>query len=74
MTFETWGSICDAVRSIIEYGQEACKRRCKALDVLFDFLGLSMLEPIKEASSPKIKLDEVKQYCVVSKNIIQGLT
>ena len=33
-----------------------------------------MLELIEEVSSPKLKLDEVKQYCVVSKNIIKGLT
>ena len=33
-----------------------------------------MLEPIEEASFPKLKLDEVKQSCVVPKNIIQGLT
>ena len=33
-----------------------------------------MLEPIEEASSPKLNLDEVKQSCVVAKNIIQGLT
>ena len=33
-----------------------------------------MLESIEEASSPKLKLDEVKQSCVVAKKIIQGLT
>ena len=50
--FETWGSLCDAVRSIIEDGQEACKCRWKASYVLFDFLGFSMLEAIEEASNP----------------------
>ena len=42
VTFETWGSICDAVRSIIKDGQEACKRRWKTSDVLFDLLGFPM--------------------------------
>ena len=74
VTFETWGSLCDAVRSIIEDGQEACKRRWKASDVLFDFLGLAMLEAIEEASIPKIKLDKFKQSVVVAKKIIEGFT
>ena len=33
-----------------------------------------MLGPNEEASSPKLKLDEVKQYFVVAKKIIQSLT
>ena len=72
--FETQGSLCDAVQSIIEDGQEACKRRWKDLDVLFNFLGLSMLEVIEEAYTLKIKLDEVKQSFVVAKKIIEGFT
>ena len=72
--FETWGSLCDAVRSIIEDGKEACKHRWKAPDVLFDFLGFPMLEAIEEASTPKLKLDEVKQSFVVSKKILDDLT
>ena len=57
VTFETWGILCDAVRSIIEDGQEACKHRWKSSYVLFDFLGLVMLEAIEEASTLKLKLD-----------------
>ena len=72
--FETWGSLCDAVQSIIEDGQEACKRRWKALDVLFDFLGLSMLEAIEEAYTLKLKLDEVERSFAASKEQIQGVT
>ena len=30
VTIETWGSLCDAVGSIIEDGHEACKRRWTA--------------------------------------------
>ena len=33
-----------------------------------------MLELIEEASTPKLKLDEVKQSVVVSKKIIEGFT
>ena len=38
------------------------------------FLGLSVLEAIEEASTPKIKLDEVKQSFVFAKKIIEGFT
>ena len=33
-----------------------------------------MLEAIEEASTPKLKLDEVKKSVVVAKKIIQGFT
>ena len=72
--FEAQGILCDVVRSIIEDGQEAWKCRWKASNVLFDFLGLSMLEAITEAYNPKIKLDEVKQSFIVTKKIIEGFT
>ena len=74
MTFETWGILCDVVQSIIEDGQETCKHRWKASDVLFNFLGLSMLEAIEEAYTLKLKLDEVEQSFIVVKKIIEGFT
>ena len=52
VTFENWGILCDPVRSIIEDGHEACKRRWKSSDVLFDFLGLDMLEALKKNLHP----------------------
>ena len=58
VTIETWGSLCDAVGSIIQDGQKACKRRWTDSEVLLDFLGFPMLEPIEESPSPKIKFDE----------------
>ena len=60
VTIETWGSLCDMVGSIVQDGREACKHRWKNSKVLLDFLGFPMLEPIEEAPSPKIKLDEVE--------------
>ena len=54
---ETCGSLCDVGR-IIEDGQEACKRRWTASEVLLNLLGFPMLEPIEEVPSPKLKSDE----------------
>ena len=47
VTIETWGSLCDAVGRIIKDGQEACKHRWTASEVLLDLLGFPMLETIK---------------------------
>ena len=60
VTIETWEGICDAIETIIQDGQAACKRRWTASNVLLGFLGLPMLGPIKEVPSPKLKLEEVE--------------
>ena len=73
VTIETWGSICDVVETIIQDGQEACKHMWTTSDVLLDFLGFHMLEPIKEAPSPKLNLDEVKRSFAAAKEKIQGI-
>ena len=73
-TIETWEGICDAVDTIIQNGQAACKRRCIASDVLLGFLGFHVPRPIKEAPSPKLKLEEVEQSFVAAKEKIQGVT
>ena len=56
VTIETWEGICDAVDIIIQNGQVACKHRWTTSYVLLDLLGVPMLEPIKQAPSPKLKL------------------
>ena len=70
VTIGTWGSLNDAVGSIIQYGQEAYKRRWTPSEVLLGFLGFPMLEPIKQEPSPKLKLDEVERSFAATKEQI----
>ena len=44
------------------------------LQMFYSILGLATLEAIEEESTPKLKLDEVKQSFVISKKIIKGFT
>ena len=49
---ETWGSFCDAVGSIIQDGQEACKHRWTTSEVLLGFLGFLCQNPSKKHLPP----------------------
>ena len=65
--------LCNVVETIIQDGQATCNRRWTASDVLLGLLGRPALEPIKEAPSPKLKLEEVGQSFGAVKEKIQGV-
>ena len=73
VTIETRGIICDAVDSNIKDGQEACKSRWSFTEVFLDFLELPLLDPIDEAPSPKLNLEEMEHNFVAAKEQIQEL-
>ena len=70
MIIETWERICDTVESIIKDGQEACKRMCSTLELLLEYMDLPALDPIDEATRPKLKLEQIRSDSVKVKEHI----
>ena len=71
---ETWESICDLVESIIKDGQDAYKRRWFASEILLVYLDLPILDPIDEATPPKLKLEQIQSDSAKTKEQILELT
>ena len=73
VTIETWDNIYDSVEAIIREGQSACERRWAASKVFLGYLDLHVLDPIAQAPSPKLHLEQVEQHFNEAKEQIQQI-
>ena len=67
---KTWENICDWVQAMIWEGQSACESRWSASKVFLGYLELPVLDPIAQAPSPKLHLEQVQRYFDAAKEQI----
>ena len=70
---ETWKNICDLVQAMIREGNLACERRWLAYKVFLSYLDLLVLDPIAQAPSPKLQLEQVEWHFDAAKEQIQQI-
>ena len=73
VTIETWEGICDSLETLIKEGQMACEKRWSNVEALLTYLDFSILDPISQAPSPKLQLEQVERYFDDDNELIQQI-